>query len=276
MKFDVGECIRVPEFKEFFRQQDLRVWDVIQIILHSYAPMKRKREWLYCLLQTVSENEKQEVQDMLELIDVFLSQIYQTDESVVYVAECMYTSAEHCEFPPEDITTSVSAELTFHDNITEMTEYLEKIYTPKPDEPNREMYIYQIIKNPQEKHCKKIEFSMTWFDGKLEIFHIYPDRDWLKQEGIAEKTYFEFRDRGICNRKLPFLKGDRLRIKTPLMSDYLYGTVTFAEYVGKEWHYYFTADGKEEREEDLIILNYHELELTSRYALFDWVERVKD
>jgi hypothetical protein len=282
MKFDVGECIRVPEFKEFFRKQDLKVWDVIQIILHSYAPMKQKREWLYRLLQTVVEAEKQEVQDMLDFVDLCLRQIYQTDESVVYVAECRYTSAEHCEFPPEDITTSVPADLTFHDNIAEMAQYIEETYTPKTDEPNREMYIYQIIKNPNEKHRVKIEFSMTWFDGKLEVFHIYPHKDWLEQEGIDEKTYLEFRDGGICYRKLPFSKGDRLRIKTPLMWDYFYGTVTFAEYVEGAGCYYFTPDAKEtdvdlsQRNEDLILLNYHELELTSGYALFDWVERVKE
>jgi hypothetical protein len=276
MKFDVGECIRNPEFKEFFRKQDLKVWDMIQIILHSYASMQQKREWLCRLLQTVGEEEKQEVQNMLDLVDLCLRQIYQTDENVVYVAEYRNTT-EPDDLPPDVIITSENAELTFHDDIMEMTEYLERIYTPEPDdEVNREMYIYQIIKAPHEKHRIKLEFSMTWFDGKLGIFDMYPNREWLEQEGISEETYNDFKDvgGGICYRELPFATGDRLRIKTPLMRDYVYGTI-LAEYDGWCWYYWFTPDGKE-TDDDLITLTYHEIDLTSGYAVYDWVEKVKD
>jgi hypothetical protein len=159
-----------------------------------------------------------------------------------------------------------------------MTEYLERIYTPEPDdEVNREMYIYQIIKAPHEKHRKKLEFSMTWFDGKLGIFHMYPDREWLEPEGISEETCDDFDDvDGICYRELPFATGDRLRIKTPLMRDYVYGTISLAECDGCGcWYYWLTPDGKE-TDDDLISLTYHEIDLRSRYAVYDWVEKVKD
>jgi hypothetical protein len=274
MRFDVGECIRNPEFKEFFRKQDLKVWDMIQIILHSYASMQQKREWLCRLLQTVGEEEKQEVQNMLDVIDLCLRQIYQTDENAVYVAEYRPTTVPNLDVV---IITPKSADLTFHDNITEMTEFLERIYTPEPDdEVNREMYIYQIIKAPHEKYRRKLRFSMTWFDGKLEIFHMYPDREWLIQEGISKEACEDFGDvGGICFRELPFATGDRLRIKTPLMRDYVYGTISLAEYDGWSWYYWFAEDGKEEQASD-ITLTFHEIDLTSGYAVYDWVEKVKD
>jgi hypothetical protein len=240
--------------------------------------MEQKREWLYRLLQQVQEDEKQEVQNMLELMDTCLNQIHQTDENVLYIAECMDTT-EQVEMKKDDIVTSESAELTFYDDITEMTEYLEKTYRPKPDEVNREMYVYQVIKTPHKKHRIKIEFCMTWFDGKLGIFNVYPDDGWLEQKGIHKETIHSFANCGICYKELPFSKGDRLRIKTPLMRDYVYGTVTYAECDDYGcWYYYFIPCGKEtdldspQYMENMIHLNYQEINMTSGYNVYDWVE----
>jgi hypothetical protein len=224
----------------------------------------------------VDEEEKQKVQNMLDVIDLCLWQIYQTDENVVYVAAYMLT-AEPKFWRQDVIVEPKSADLAFRDDITEMTEYLERIYTPEPDdEVNREIYIYQIVKAPHERYRRKLEFSMTWFDGKLEIFHMYPDREWLIQEGFSEEVCEDFNDVvGICYRELPFAKGDRFRIKTPLMRDYVYGTITTAEYDGWCWYYWFTPDEKKEDDFD-VDLSYHEIDMASGYAVYDWVERVKD
>jgi hypothetical protein len=273
MDFDVGMCIRNPEFKEFFRRQDLNLGEIIQIILHSYASAQQKREWLHSLLQQINEEEKMEVQNIIELIDFCLYQIYKTDENVVYVAECMDATTK-LDSPANAVTTSKGSEVTFHDNMAEMTEFIDRNYAPATGDANREMYICQIIKSPNKKHYIKIEFSMTWIDGKLEIFTMYPNEEWLKQKGIKEKTILNFDDTGICYRKLPFAKGDRLRIKTPLMSDYIYGSVTSAECDAcGSWYYFFTPDG-EQKDDAKIILNYHEIDLTSGYAVYDWVERI--
>jgi hypothetical protein len=282
MKFDVCECIRNPEFKTFFQKQDLDVWELIQIILHAYAPMQKKREWLYRLLQTVKEEEKQEVQNMLDLVDICLKQIYQTGEAIVYregivyAAECM-AATEQFEMPKKDIIGSKRAELTFHDDIIEMIKYLERTYMPEPGGVNREIYVYQVIKVPfDKKHRIKMEFSMTWFHKKLGIFNVYPDDEWLKQKGISEKTIDDFNDIGIRCKELPFVQGDRYRIKTPLMRDYVYGTITYAEYDGcGDGDYFFTPDGKD-ADKDVVFLEWHEIDVASRYAVYDWVERVKD
>lgn len=85
--FDVYECIRNKEIREFFRGKGLSVWEQIQVILHSYASMQKKRDWLSCLLEQVSDDEKQQVSNMIELIDTCLYQIYQTEENVIYIAE---------------------------------------------------------------------------------------------------------------------------------------------------------------------------------------------
>lgn len=284
MKFDVCDCIRNQEFREYFKKQSLKVWEQIQIVLHSYASVQQKREWLSCLLQQVNEKDKQEVQKMIELIDTCLSQIYRTEENVIYVAEYMDTTTNQRKWKrsaKEVITTSECAELTFYDDFIGMTEYLENTYSPEPDEVNREIYIYQIIKIPHKKHRIKLEFSMTWIDGRLEIFDMFPDKEWLERKGISEATIDDFDDVGICYKELPFTKGDRFRIKTPLMQDHLYGTITWAEYDGYGcWYYFFTPDGKEtdisseKYDEDMIFLNYHEIDMTSGYSVFDWVERV--
>jgi hypothetical protein len=273
MGFDVGMCIRNPEFKDFFRKQDLNLGEITQIILHSYASVQQKREWLHSLLCQANEEERMEVQNILDLIDVCLYQIFRTGENVVYVAECMDATTKF-DGSTNAVAVSKCAELTFHDDMAEMTEFIDRNYAPAPDDVNREMYIYQIIKSPNEKHCMKIEFSMTWIDGKLEIFTMYPADVWLKQKGISEKTIFDFSGNGICYRQLPFAKGDRLRIKTPLMRDYIYGSVTSAECdVCGCWYYFFTPDG-EQKDDGEIILNYYEIDLTSGYTVYDWVERI--
>lgn len=40
--FDVYECIRNEEIREFFRSKGLSVWEQIQVILHSYASIQKK------------------------------------------------------------------------------------------------------------------------------------------------------------------------------------------------------------------------------------------
>lgn len=280
--FDVYECIRNEEIREFFRGKGLSIWEQIQVILHSYASIQQKRERLRCLLNQVDEDEKQQVSNMMELIDTCLYQIYHTEENVVYIAEFRCTPMDRKKWDDEDIKCSSpdSAELTFHDEMIKMTEYLSDTYALKTDENNHEIYIYQLIKTPHKKHRIKMEFSMTWMDGKLEIFQMYPDKEWLERKGIPEETIDDFEDDGMGYRELPFKNGDRLKIKTPLMTEYVQGTLTYAAYDGCGcWYYFFTPDGKEmdidaeNYVNDMIDLSYHEIELTSGYAVFDWVDR---
>lgn len=280
MEFDVYSCMKNEEIREFFRKKKLSTWEQMQIILHSYASMQQKREWLSCLLEQVDEAEKQQIRHMIELIDACLYQIYQTDENVIYIADYMDITdgKEMNEFT--DIITPETADISFYDEMPGMTEFLNEIYAPKPGEPDREFYIYQIIKAPQKKHRIKIEFIMTWIDGRLEIFEMYPDKEWLTEKGISKETINNFKSAGIRHKELPFKTGDRLKIKTPLMTEYIHGTLTHAEYDGCGcWYYFFTPDGKEmdinaeNYAKDMIILNYHEMDLTSSYTVFDWVER---
>lgn len=280
--FDVYECIKNREIREFFRCKGLSVWEQIQIVLHSYASMQKKREWLLCLLQQVDEDEKKQVCKMIELIDTCLYQIYHTADNVVYIAELRYTPMDRKKWGDEDvdIPTSDGAELTFHDEMVKMTEYLSETYALRPNDNNQELYIYQLIKTSNKKHQIKMEFSMTWMEGKLEIFQMYPDKEWLERKGISEETIDDFEDAGMGYKELPFQEGDRLKIKTPLMTEYIHGTLTHAAYDGCGcWYYFFTPDGKEmdidadNYVDNMIDLSNHEIELTSGYAVFDWVDR---
>ncbi len=278
--FDVFECIRNVEIREFYRKKGLSVWEQIQVILHSYASMKQKREWLLCLLQQTGDEERRRISKMIELIDTCLCQLYQTEENVVYIAERRYASMNRTQAENIGVPTSEGAELTFYDEMSKMIECLSATYALKPDEANCEIYIFQLIKTPNEKHQIKLEFSMTWISGKLEVFRVYPDKEWLRRKGFSEETLDAFGDVGMSYKELPFKKGDRLKIKTPLMTEYIHGALTHAEYDGCGcWYYFFTPDGKEKNidtkkyVEDMIVLNYHEIDLTSGYVVFDWVER---
>ena len=278
--FDVYKCMRNMEIREFFRKKKLNIWEQIQLIIHAYASMQQKREWLSYLLQQVDDTEKRQVHNMIDLIDTCLYQIYRTKENILYVAEYRDTSEIIESDEINGIINSVGADLTFHDEMSGMTEYLNKTYAPKSGETNRELYIYQIIKIPQKKHRIKIEFSMTWFDCKLEIFGMYPDKEWLERKGIPEETIDDFKDDGMGYRELPFKIGDRLKIKTPLMTEHIHGTLTHAEYDGCGcWYYFFTPDGKEmdieaeKYSEDMIDLSHHEIDLATGYSVFDWVEK---
>lgn len=281
-KFDVYECIRNGEIREFFRSKGLTVWEQIQVILHSYASIQKKREWLECLLQQVADDDKQQISNMIELIDTCLYQLYQTEENVLYIAERRFTPMDRKKWDDENIKCSLpdGAELTFHDEMDKMVEYLSRTYALEQDENNEELFIYQIIKSPHKNHRIKLEFCMTWIEGMLEIFQIFPDKEWLERKGIPEETIDDFADEGIRHKELPFKQGERLKIKTPLMPDYIHGTLTWAEYDGCGcWYYFFTPDGKEvdiddeKYAEDMIDLSYHEIDLTMGYTVFDWVER---
>lgn len=282
INFDVYKCMRNMEIREFFRKKKLNIWEQIQLIIHAYASMQQKREWLSYLLQQVDETEKRQVHNMIELIDACLYQIYQTEENVIYIAELMHTPIDRKKWGDEDIVfpTPDGADLSFHDEMAKMIEYLSETYALKPDDNNHELYIYQVIKIPNKKHRIKLEFSMTWMDGKLEIFQIFPDKEWLERKGIPEETIDDFKDDGMCYKELPFKIGDRLKIKTPLMTEHIHGTLTHAEYDGCGcWYYFFTPDGKEmdieaeKYSEDMIDLSHHEIDLATGYSVFDWVER---
>ena len=189
-KFDVYECIRNEEVREFLRSKGLAVWEQIQVILHSHASVQKKREWLECLLQQVATDDKQQISNMIELIDTCLYQIYQTEENVIYIAERRFTPIDRRKWGDEDIKclSPDGAELTFHDEMGKMTEYLSETYALEAEENNEEIYIYQIIKAPHKKHRIKLEFTMTWIEGKIEIFQIFPDKEWLERKGIPEET----------------------------------------------------------------------------------------
>lgn len=279
-KFDVYECIRNEEIREFFRKKGLSVWEQIQVILHSYASIQKKREWLSDLLQQVDEDDKQQVSDMMELIDTCLYQIYRTEEKVIYVAERRFTPMENRVDEDIRCLSPDGADLTFHDEMGKMTEYLSETYALKLGENNHQIYIYQILKVPYKKRRIKLEFSMTWLDGRLEIFQIFPDKEWLERKGIPEETIDDFADVGMGYKELPYKKGDRLKIKIPLMTEYIHGTLTHAEYDGYGcWYYFFTPDGKEmdidseKYVRGMIDLSHHEIDLTSGYSVWDWVER---
>lgn len=193
-KFDVYECIGNEEVREFLRSKGLAVWEQIQVILRSHVSLQKKRQWLECLLQQVNVDDKQQISNMIELIDTCLYQIYQTEENVIYIAEHRCTSIDRRKSGEGDIKYILSdgTRISFHDEMEKMTEYLSEVYPLESDENNEGIYIYQVIKTPHKKHRIKLEFSMTWIEGKLEIFQIFPDKEWLERKGIPEETVDDF------------------------------------------------------------------------------------
>ncbi len=188
-KFDVYECIENEEISEFLRSKGLAVWEQIQVILHSHVSLQKKKEWLECLLQQVDADDKQQIKDMMDLIEICLYQIYQTEENVIYIAEHRLTATDKC-------SSAEGTQLTFHDEMGKMIENLsEKCALEQNDE---EIYIYQIIKAPHKKHRIKLEFSMIWIEGKLEIFKIFPDKEWLERKGIPEEIVDDLK-MAMCN-----------------------------------------------------------------------------
>ena len=53
---------------------------------------------------------------------------------------------------------------------------------------------------------------MTWMDGKLEIFQIFPDKEWLERKGISEETIDDFEDVGVEYKELPFKQGNIINL----------------------------------------------------------------
>lgn len=282
--FDIYECIRNEEIREFFRKQDnLSCRQQIQLVIHSYASMQKKCAQLEELSIQVEGKDKIQIDEMVKLIENCLEQIYHPPESekVLYVVENMKTTAIEKRNVCDCLISSETTEITFHDEIGKMAEYME-IYSPKQGEVNRELYVYEVIMLPQGGHRIDVEFTMTWIEGRLQIFQIYPDKEWLTQKKTSENTMIDFLRKGMNYKRLPFIEGDRLKIKTPLMSKYMHGTVTLAEYDGCGcWYYFLTPDEDIEKDNNLdgeplinaIDLSHHVLDSYGNYATFDWVER---
>lgn len=95
-----------------------------------------------------------------------------------------------------------------------------------------------------------------------------------KIKGFSKEVYKEIVDWGICHIKLPFEHGCRIRIKTPEMNNAVYGTLDAEEDVNGCWYYFVITDDNNAKD-GMIDLSYHEIGITSGYAVFDWVERIK-
>lgn len=124
------------------------------------------------------------------------------------------------------------------------------------------------------QYTSKLGVETKCINGKEELTGFYPDQGFLCAKGFSKEAYKEFVDWGICHIKLPFEHGCRIRIKTLDMDKAIYGTLN-AEEDGNGCWYYFVITDDNNAKDGMIDISYHEIGVTSGYAVFDWVERIE-
>ena len=248
-EFDIYQCVNNIEIRDFFRRNEtFSMEEQMQLILHSYQSAQGKRENLYKLSLGAMGTDLVKVEEMILLFDICIKQIFKPEGRVLYVSE----------------------RNRFYDDMGQLLQEIERDFRPEGS-LNQEEYVYQITFNEEGTHQVAMEYEMTWLDGKLQVIRFFPNTEWLRKKGVAQNTIDVFEDSfGVCHKQLPFENGCRIRMKTPIMEAALHGEMECECDAFGYWYYFLRPDGNNQQ---LIDLSYHEIDLTSGYAVFDWVER---
>ena len=271
--FDIYQCIRNIEIREFFRQNNrFTVNEKIQLILHSYASIEKKREMFQGLSESICVKDEYKVRQMITLFNLCIMQIYNPKDRVLYVRECISNATTEMKVSSLDVFRFPTADIEFYDSMEKLLDETGKLYNHSNDLQEK-VYVYQIILPQNQPHQILMEFEMLWMEEKLQIVRVYPNEPWLIERGVLPETlaslnyYYE-----LCHLELPFENGCRLKIQTPIMQEPIYGILQSEKDSNGCWYHFFKPDGMTENEH-LIDLSYHEIQFTSGYSVFDWVER---
>lgn len=121
---------------------------------------------------------------------------------------------------------------------------------------------------PQDAKVKEaFRFTLYWIDGSWQIKDLEIDEKDLEAQGVSEDTVRQYGFWGLTTRHpLPYKVGDRLKLQLPFMKVPYYG-ILGSEKDGNGCWYHWLNDWE-------IDLSYAEIDLTSRYSTFDWIERM--
>ncbi|CAK7084882.1 MAG: DNA polymerase III PolC-type [Bacteroides rodentium] len=152
---------------------------------------------------------------------------------------------------------------------------------PFLDIPGRmEIEAEQIIVRDNKGHDIGVRFRVGW-DGEKPIvyrFDILNDDRNDRVFGMGymsriERAYEELDADSFSFLPLPYAKGERLQLQTPLMEHPFVGRlISYRDTCGYWYHRLYAEDADPERTADYIDLSFLDINIADTYTSFDWIE----
>lgn len=264
---DVYSVIKSAEIREYLRnEEELDIYEKIEIIFHSYISMHQKLAMLKQLSDTGNTEETGQINEAYDILSEYMNQIYNPTVRTIFLLEIEWPYLEDYSIKKE--SEFVSA----YDTVDELIEMMEAY---SENEMDMSLYGYvSVVQVPQDEKLRQpFGFTLFWIDGKCQVKDIdiqeevnlraQGDGDvFLMMDGIGERRY-----------PLPFEDGSRLKLQLPFMEEPFYGILSSVNAYGWYHHLY---DEKDTERKDLaksINLTSVDIDLASRYSSLDWIER---
>lgn len=264
---DVYSVIKSAEIREYLRnEEELDIYEKIEIIFHSYISMHQKLAILKQLSDTGNAEEAGQINEAYDILSEYMNQIYNPAVRTIFLLEIEWPYLE--DYSIEKESEFVSA----YDTVDELIEMME-VYSE--NEMDMSLYGYvSVVQVPQDKKLRQpFGFTLFWIDGKCQVKDIdiheevnlraQGDRDvFLMMDGIGVRRY-----------PLPFEDGSRLKLQLPFMEEPFYGILSSVDACGWYHHLYDENDTERKDLAKSINLTYASIDLGSRYSSLDWIER---
>ena len=304
-EYDIYNFIRSQEIREHFRKtRQMTTEEQIQLIVRSYEGIPTKINALRWLAHQSRGNDRALADGTANYLEMGYNAILHPDSDVIYLAtkqdapqrdNCIYKEYfYHLKnmLEPEGSTYSIHA--TF-DEIIGFLEVDRDGAETIQWEAEVDMLHLPLTPIDREKnwycsHDPEWSFLMSWMDGKWTIRSLNREEEWFLKRGIPEEVldlvdwYASF-SRFDENFTLPFERGSKVKIQTPVMYEPLIGIFDICETTICSFYYLCEEDSfpvekswddvpASERVKDRHLCMSHQMiDYADHFCLFDWLER---
>ena len=309
---DIFSFVRSAEIREHFRKNwKMTMEQKVQLVARSYADTPKKVEALCYLASQSSGSDRSLAKEMARYLELGYQAVVSPKSEALYALDLIIATGKDDDdskkFDPDSmLDTERERSTSYHISFEDMLSYME-VERDGDDVIYWEGYAQQFNFPFRRKKASEYEydpdwwFYVAWVDGKwivrgLEKCYNGDDDDdenkkWLSQHGISEETaemasFYECHALGH-EFSLPFERGSRLKLQTPLMDEPLIG-IFDPHFVSDHWYLYLCAEDSfpveqsydnvpvEERvNKNYLLISYQLLVVNGSmsFCLWDWLER---
>lgn len=278
MKNDfIYDIMRSEEIREYYRKNvELNTEEQICVILNSYNSLSDKLALLNKLYNNdINKKEVKELITLCELINI----IYESPEKF-FGNNCQIIYSLH-ELELEcniNNNSNINNVFKIYSSYVDYFNNIEKIFEEMRIDSNVVMYeIDVIVLYDNGEFISPIEFFCSNINGTFVPFYCVFDREIFDKYNLSNAIQlYESKSTGISHRGLPFENGCRVKFQVPGMKEPFYGNIYNDKDLNGCWYNFVYTDGTvnlPKHYEDFLDMSYCNLDLTSKYAVFDWLER---
>ena len=301
--YDIYSLIRSKEIREYFRETwKMNIKEQVQLVALSYEGIPKKVKILRWLAGQSEGEDSALASSVADYLELGYNAVAHPSSDAVYLLEwssapqrCYDKLSEWDKYC--DMIEGETGNFTVHNSFEEVMEYA-RMECEGDEDIRYEGIVRQInlprkkrkagtFENDEEDWCS----CLAWIDGKWEVRRCEGDADWFLAQGVSEDTmdmakYFIHWSMFDHHFTLPFERGSRLKLQTPIMREPLVGIFDpyYSDFEHRHHHFYcenhlylcqeegfpVEKDWKDERH---LLLSYHIICSDDGYSLFDWLER---